>query len=450
MQRAAVALAVLIGSTAAAHANGRAPATSTIHFQRGNPDHIIAGMTFGLVTSLDGGATWRWVCEDAIGYGGMYDPDYVFTPSGALLATTFTGLKANRDQCSYLPASTGTRFVSTQAQGADDAIYVAMAAPAVPNTDPGDSNIYRSTDDGVTFPTSSKPGQVGDWWQSLEVAPSNAQRLYLTGYRFVKNPDAPGNIKVFLLFRSDDAGATWTALPVTDFVTMPNSTLDLVGISATDPQKLFARVTLTDNTIADALYRSTNGGQSWTKILDRTASIAFALRASGQLVAATQAVDLARSLGAYKSDDDGATWTALPGAPHINCLSERPGGELWACTQNYGGQTAPSDGFGIMKTTDLATWTGVFKFQALQAPVTCAAGSVQHDTCDVLLWCGLCAQLGCDAGRACAGAGDPTPPVIPAKDDGCCDAGARPPTTAVLVLILAVAMVVLRPRRARR
>src|SRR5262245_41553537 len=83
-----------------AGANGRDPYTSTINFKQGNDQEIIAGMTFGAVVSHDGGATWRWMCERAIGYGGLYDPDYAYSTSGAVFATTFDGLKVMRDGCS--------------------------------------------------------------------------------------------------------------------------------------------------------------------------------------------------------------------------------------------------------------------------------------------------------------------------------------------------------------
>src|SRR5262245_59018704 len=93
------ALAVLAGLARDARANGRPAGTSTITFQRGLETTIVAGMTFGVLVSKDGGATWDWMCEDAVGYGGMYDPDYAVTSSGAVFATTFDGLKVMRDGC---------------------------------------------------------------------------------------------------------------------------------------------------------------------------------------------------------------------------------------------------------------------------------------------------------------------------------------------------------------
>ena len=110
-----------------ASANGRDPYSSTIHWQRGAEQNIAAGMTFGLVLSHDGGATWQWMCEKAIGYGGMYDPDYEYTSSGAMFATTFDGLKVMRDGCTFAATPPGMTFVSRIEQDKDGGFYFAAS-----------------------------------------------------------------------------------------------------------------------------------------------------------------------------------------------------------------------------------------------------------------------------------------------------------------------------------
>jgi len=479
---------LLVGLPAVALANGRAPGTSTINFQKGNDNRIAAGMTFGVVNSTDGGATWTWECEDAVGYGGMYDPDYAFTSTGALFATTFDGLKVRRDECSYKRSvlietdgdcfddddadtdlddcNTGftcslgvgggsfgdgkcekVKFFSAIAQGPDGAIYAAAA-------DPKDGKIYKLADDETTL-ASPQPGLLMDWWQSIEVAPSNAQVIYLFGYRL------EGNTKKFLLFKSTNGGTSYAALPgneatgvVNGLDTKANSVIEIAAISKTDPNLVYARVTLSDNATSDAIYRSTNGGTSWTKIIEKAGALAFVARASGQLVAGTQAV------GTFQVMDPGAAtasatiaagFAEVTGAPHINCLSENAAGEVWACTQNYGSPTVPKDDFGIMKTTNLTTWTGVLKFQDLVAPTTCAAGTPQKERCDAVLWCGLCAQLGCDPARDCTVVGNdgalPDGLVVnPPKPKTCCQSGSDD-IPGLLIIGIAASLVVLRRRR---
>ena len=93
----AVAAIGLVTSVAgAARANGRPPGASTINFRQTHEQDVIAGLTFGAAISHDGGATWHWFCEDAIGYGGMYDPDYAYSRTGKIFATTTPGRMPHR------------------------------------------------------------------------------------------------------------------------------------------------------------------------------------------------------------------------------------------------------------------------------------------------------------------------------------------------------------------
>lgn len=422
-----------------AGANGRAPATSTIHFRLGHESDIAAGMTFGLVVSHDNGITWHWMCEKAVGYGGIYDPQYTYTSQGSLFATTFDGLKKNSDGCVFAPTLFGSSFVSVDGLGSDNALYVALGDVAQPNAvppHPGDSNIYKSTDDGTSFPVRAMPGMVGDWWQSMFVAPADPSHVYLTGYRL--SPPAP---TVFLLFESTDGGASYTALSTTGLTTSNNSVIEIVGATnAGGIDSVYARVTLENGTSGEGLYKSTNGGTSWTKILAKNERIHFVARASGDLVAATQ------FSGTQTSSDGGTTWTNVAGAPHINCLYENAAGELWACTLNYdvmGSPPTPGDGYGIMKSTNLTSWTGVLKFQDILAPVACPSGTAQHEMCEPS-WCALKDQLGITSTAVdCPLPFDTSPEVRP---KGCCDTGSGSGPLA-LSLGAAVFLLVIRPRR---
>jgi MYXO-CTERM domain-containing protein len=435
--------ACLVALATEVFANGRPPQTSSIHFRPGLPSTIVAGTSFGLLISKDNGVRWRWMCEDSLPYGGMYDPDYEIMTSGTLFATTFDGLKVNRDGCVFAstvlaPPEPELKFFSTIARASDNTFYAASA-------DPTDGNVYKSTNDGMSFETLPPPGQLNDWWQSMEIAPTDPDRIYLAGYRFVMTPDA-GTKKEFLLYTSTNGGASWTPLPLTDLVLMSNSTIEIAGISRTNPLHVFARVTLEDNAIADGIYESTDGGQSWTKILSKMGSIALVVRANGDVVAGTQ------TQGVFKRAMGQTTWTELTTAPHINCLVESPDGEVWACTQNYGIPQVPMDGYGIMKSTDLVTWTPVLKYQDIYEPVACPMDTLQYMKCDrpnvtgaPAGWCGLCDQLGCDPKRSCVAEVDGPPPP---KKDGCCETGGS--SGAGALALGALVGIVLSRRRKRR
>jgi hypothetical protein len=476
------ALLLVLSLAGTARANGRPDAVSTIHWQQGDPQHLAAGLTFGLILSQDGGATWQWMCEKAVGYGGMYDPDYAYTASGALFATTFDGLRVMRDGCVFGAAPPGNTFVSQVRLAPDGRVFYAAS-------DAADSSIYQSSDDGMSFPISASPGRPNDWWESLVFG--SDQRVYLAGYRFQshclagtvgygdpcltdadcpaieprrhKGPTCGDASKLYLVRRSDDGGATFAIEPTSPSLPAPQNgtTLAIVGVDPANPDIVYARLRAT----TDSLYVSSDGAVTWTKVLDEPEHFSFVVRKSGELVVGT------KLSGSKRSADHGATWTDLVSPPHIGCLYESPSGEVWACTQNYAQMMTPempaipADGFGIMKSTDLATWTGVLRFQDIAAPVSCPAGTAQHDSCvekDMgmpSVWCCLAMQLGItNAGADCSGrlacVASPPPDGMPPPVDGvikspppppggCCDAG----EIASLWLVVPIVGVLRRRRR---
>jgi hypothetical protein len=444
-----LALACLVFAAAvgarpgAAWANGRPPATSSITFRTGNDSEIVAGLTFGLAISRDGGTTWAWMCEEAIGYAGMFDPRYAFSRSGAIFASTFAGVRVMRDGCNFRTTPIGATFVTGNVIGPDETLFFAASQVADPPKGiAADFRIFRSRDDGgAVTPTAMQPAAMVSWWETLEVAPSDARRLYLSGYRYVPDP-TEGTVKEHLLFRSDSAGDSWVPLPVTAFTLAPNSVIHVVGIDRDNPDLVYARVASDDNELRSSLYRSTDKGGTWEPIRTKGQAFAFLARSNGDLILGTQA------LGAEISRDRGDSWTPLVDPPHMNCLAENAAGEIWACTQNYGRVAAPSDDAGIMKTTDLVTWTKVLRYQDITDPVVCAAGTVQRDTC-VALWCTACQQLGCvpSAAVGCAGGNSEAPPPPPPAKAGCCDGGRG--GVGGLALGLAAGTLLLRPRRRR-
>lgn len=443
--RALLCTSSLLALAPAALANGRAPATGDVKPRSGSQS-LLAVTTFGLLLSSNEGSSWQWVCESALDYGGVYDPDYEWSPDGSLFYTSFSGLRVSRDNCSYeLVASLAdndnnpkvNRYIATLAFGPDGALYAA-------SIDTDGSKVYRSTDQGTTFPQVSQATPAFenyDAWRTIEVAPSNASRVYLTGVR-VKD----GLPREFLLYRSNDAAANFTQMSttgITGLVPVGEQDVEIAGISYTNPDVLYVRVTDDGNVPgAHAIYRSANGGASWTQVLARADSLrAFAVRRNGEIIAGTP------TLGAVKSTD-GINFTTLPGAPHLNCLYERADGVMFGCTQNYG---VNGDNAGIMKSTDGVTWTSALRYQDIAAPVSCGAGTIQKNSCEGEEWCGIREQLSIastaidcplveppDAG--------PDGGMMPdSSSGGCCETGAQPPS----VLLIGLTMIFLAARKRR-
>lgn len=438
----------------------RIPEGTSLATRKGHPDQILMGMTIGPLMSADGGQSWYWYSENAIGYGGTYDPHYLYTPTGAVFATTFNGIAVMRDGCVWEQTPLGKAFAANLTQGPDDTIFVAMSFVGDQTMDPPlpeDHKIYRSTNDGVSWDAGVSPGSGGETWSTIGVAPSDAQRVYLTGYRIETN----GSRTIFL-YRSIDGGDTYQPLGLTYFTLTDQSSLFVMAISPTDPQRLLLRVTRfrPNNMPGDEYFITTNGGTSWTSVLQTTDLAPAALfLANGDAVIGT------RSEGLWTSTTGGTSFTAATGAqPHIYCLHERPDGEVWACTEPL---TDPAFDGGVFKTASVTSpaWTVVMRYQdAILDSASCPPGTIQQDCCYgnsspdcatnhpeiefPTTWCRVRTILqiipdptSCDARDDTGGRDD----IVGPPPKGCCDTGSGNPVGP-----LALAVVVGWSMRRRR
>jgi hypothetical protein len=412
MRAAVVAVMVLAGS---AHAHPGGPETSrSITFGVGDPSLVSADTSFGVLQSHDGGSTWQWMCELALGYQWPFQPDFAYAGDGALFATSLANavvLRANG--CTFDPV--GSDMFSSITVGPDRALYMASVGLA-------DAKIYRSTDDGLTFPIAATAGVIGDWYSSIEVARSDSARVYLAGYRV-----EPQFKRSWQLYTSRDAGQTFapSVFPAS-MGSSESSYMQIVGIA--EPDTLYVRVNQADDAFGSTLGRSTDAGATWSQLAASPSPLAFVLRRNGDLVKAVEDPP-----SAWVSHDRGDHWDPLAAPPHISCLVERADGELWACTRNY----APGDGAAIMATTDLGAWRSVLRFEDLTGPVACAAGTVQADTCALPnQWCPIVKKLAIASGQDLC-----VPPEIPLPEppdpEGCCDTGGSAGGPALLFVICA-------------
>ena len=438
---AAAAASLLVGAAGRAEANGRSPASVSAYPRTGSSTDVAVWTTWGLLISRGGGG-FRWMCENALKVGGAFDPDMVFRSDGSLLATSFEGLLINRDGCVFGNTSLGVKFVTTVAEGPDGAIYAGVV-------EINDAQIYKSTDGGATFAPISSPGKLNDWWESLEVAPSRAQRVYLSGFR------SENMVKTHLLFRSDDGGATFTAVATPQPVSSLSSDLEIAAISPENPDVLFVRVTYAEGEVlGDRFFRSADAGATWTEILYVADSVpGFVARRGSDVVLATSTQS-----GTWRSTDDGATFTKQAKAlQNTQCLTERADGALVVCAYNF-----DPDLMAVGTSTDGETWTKLFRFAEAVGPVDCATSSLQCSVCQLTMWCSLreqfgiaadpttCAEPGGD-GTTCGG---PLPEEEqPDSDGGCCGVSpgsAAGPSALLLGLFVAGALRRKRPSRARR
>jgi hypothetical protein len=426
MRRLAFAAAVL--APALALANGRAPLTNGIQFQPGDDRALYLATTFGLLISRDDGCSFRWVCEQAIGYGGTFDPKYRIAADGTIFATTFSGLRVSRDGgCSFTtatsdaPAGSPGRIADSWVDGIDIAptgdVWVATANTGRP------SDVYRSTDNGRTFAPSGLASSAV-WWKSIAAAPSRAQRVYATGYQVAGMlPGGGQSPPTTHLEISDDTGAHWAESPLTGVAFGAMPLVYVLGVDPTDPDVVMVSSSLA-NGAGDRLYRTTDAGASWTDVLDTASPIVdLAFEPSGTVVIATLAA------ASFQSTDRGASFAPLAGAPQLACVGRRGDGTVFGCGANW-----DPDEKALARSSDGAAWTKAFRFVELAGPLDCPAGTPEHDTCGGM-WPAVQQQFGATgpADPSCRAGATPLPPIdagsmttpappLPKKSG--CDAGA--------------------------
>lgn len=445
-------------------ANGRFPATTNVQNRKNDDQYILLPTTFGLLISNDDGQSFHWVCEAAIGYTGIFDPDYALV-NGDIYATTYEGLRVSRDDgCTWdnIGDVFADRWVGEVEGGPDGSVWAATSS----NVE--DNDIYKSTDNGASF---QPMGLIYKWawWQTIRIAPSDGNRVYVSGYLLPRITDDPGpsphlffgpcgisactlNGPIALLYRTDDGGQHWQRLDSTDdfeFGAQPQ--LNLLGVDPQDPDTVYARAVAAKDLIGDKIYRSTDGGQSWQKILEvDDAAKAFLIRSNGDVWIGTvnAGVHYATNCDNKGPCDD---WTTPAQQPQMACLSERSDGTLFACGANW-----MPDYFALGRSSDGQTWDKVMRFCEIAGPLECPSGTVQFDTCESLRWPDMVQNFDigmCSVGDADAGASDTdaSSADVDAGDSppskSCTDcSGSSSPASVLIVL----ALVWLATRRRQR
>ncbi len=395
-----------------ARANGRRPTTVNVFFHPTDNQRIYIGASFGLLVSVDDGANFNWVCEEAAcpsddpSFNGCdtFDPVYAIGADGTIFNTTIFGLHVSRDDaCTFDPVQgpLAGRFTGDVQMGSDGAVWALTADGTMPN------DVYRSTDNGMSWDTLNNTITPG-WWESLRVSESDPNVAYLSGF-VPAQPDGGGGLTdpQIVLYRTANAGQTWDPLPTTSWEAGDRLLLEVV--SPTDPNLVFARVRDFET---GTIWRSADGGQTWASVLtlsnttvfpsDPAAKVRIVARADGQTYLAGSPVG-----GLRVSTDAGLTWNETAVQPMTWCIGERGDGTLFACSENFDpDQTLdPSVRFALGRSTDGNSWTKVFRFVDLREPRTCGPDTANDQVCLNTRWCSTAELFGIDACDAAPDAG---------------------------------------------
>jgi photosystem II stability/assembly factor-like uncharacterized protein len=332
--------------------------------------HWLLRATFGLLESHDAGSSWAWICEDAVGFMGG-DPALGVLRGGGLLAGYYGAVSVSADQgCGWssLSMDVAHRYVidATLDLGDPTRSWILTASAEASRH----VNLLAVGSAGTILETLD----VGQGFvpSTVEVAPSNSERIYVTG--FIAGDSA-------LVLRSDDRGQSWQTFRVQPYGALP---LYISAIDPNEPDRIYARVddtvpaslteTGSDTAPADHLLLSTDAGETWTTIFSpNTDLLGFALSPDGSRVAAG-----GPGAGVYVASATALDFQPAPGNVQVlRCLRWTAQG-LFACGQE------PEDGWTIASSKDEAqTFTPLWHLRDLK-PLECGAATTTGTACPVL------------------------------------------------------------------
>lgn len=293
-------------ATTRAQANGRFPSAQYFLAGKGPIEGtMLLRATFGVAVSDDDGASFHYICEDALGFGtAAFDPPVALLADRSILVGLYNGARTIApDRCAFAPVpSLDAQFLTDFDVDPTGKIVVASTSTGFID----DFNyVWRSEDGAATF-TKLGPGVKGTGFQSIEIARTDPKRIWASALQL-----SPRKV---IVYRSDDGGAT--LLESTSFP-FPDS--DFAVVSAVDPKNadvVYVRVEITEPTARrTSLLRTGDAGATWREVVrSKGEMLGFALGDDGKTLWFGGVKD-----GLQRSDDGGATWTTLS-STHVQCL----------------------------------------------------------------------------------------------------------------------------------
>jgi photosystem II stability/assembly factor-like uncharacterized protein len=363
---------------------------------------------FGLVARNPNGRL-EYSCESAL--GGLA-PQVRMSPDGEIFVAGDSGVTIYRRGCGGARASgdvVGRPMREVAFDPRDRRRLWALGAEG--------PTVYLSSDGGASFARTFVFPPAQDVLQ-LRVAAARPDMLYGAGEA------TNGRL---LLVRSDDGGRTFAEVSGARPDGLP---LALLGIDPQNAEVVFVAARGQD---ADAIWRSSDGGRSWTRILSLLGSeilAGFTFGAERELFVAGRAQlyePNAPPARLYRSPDGGDRWdppiASSASGPRFRCLAFA-GDRLYACA----GGTPSGDGFLLGSSRDGKAWSPLMTMEELAGPEPCMRESCATTSawlCDAYRLCGS------DRPDAAADAGSP------AASGGCgCALGGRPSAAPLLLLAL--------------
>ena len=431
-------LAVSLAWAAPASANGRYPSATELVIRARATNELLVRSTFGVLLSRDSGSSWTWLCESAVGYGTMNeDPSYGFLGARGVITATFEGLAVSPDDaCSWAFAAGGLthQVIIDLLVRADDPDAALALTSSYAGTDSGaatyDSQLYATTDDGTHWAAQGTPIDPTVVTLTVEVAPSDPHRIYVSGVRSV------GATRTASLFASADGGKTWTEHPIALDLSVEDSAY-ISAVDRTNPARVYLRTAMGSNAPQQAwppneiparLLVTSDGGATFTSAFTGKGPLyGFALSADGGKIYVGGYYD-----GVHVAPSETLAFSQTSDIATTCLLGQ--GTTLYACADVSGG-------FLVGRSTDDGTHFAplLARLCDIRGPIACPAGTSAL-ACNQQ-WPMLETNLECsgDAGAPT----QPSPPSPVMRPSGGCSTPHQPAKAggAALLLIAAGALV---------
>ena len=354
-------------------ANGRMPGANDVVFSSGDPTRLVARATFGIVESADQGASWSWICEQAIDVSGVVaDPPLGLSEGGSLVLLPPTGsaLVSGDRGCNWVRAGAplaATRGADLTLDPGDSKRVLVLTSTLRKVSDAGfgsyENLVVQTRDDAHSWQLlATLPDDFEA--ETIEVAHGDLHRIYVSG------SDAQ-NARLGVLLRSDDGGATWNK---TTLALPPGTGSMLIsGIHPSDPDRLWVRVAARGDTLGllpARLYLSTDKGASFAMLASTTKGMfGFALSPDGSSLAYGGPSD-----GLYVGPSDGSAFVKRSGLG-VRCLRWPERAALYACASE------PADAFSVgVSSDDGVSFRALYRL-AETCPAACGSGTSFAGTC---------------------------------------------------------------------
>lgn len=315
----------------------------------------------GLIFHEPATGTSRLLCNEALGVSTSELPSVALLEEGALLVGSSGGLKLSRDQgCTWQEVGPApTGLNSAVARFPSDARSAIVAS-----YDAEPPGLYRTVDAGATW-TLAVATEPGDFVQSLLVAPAAEDHIYATVAQFGEM-GPPSH----WLLHSSDGGASWQRHPLP--VTPDEAKAVAAASDPTDPEQLVLYTIANSPGLVDGrILHARNGGSTVEPAMEIPEIRDARYDAEGTLWIAARG-------GLYATPELQSPVEPVSEAYQLGCLAPS-GGELLVCG-HYAGEATSDFGVGRFNadTADFEPW---LNFRSVGGLVECPEGSPTRVAC---------------------------------------------------------------------